>query len=139
MKNIQELITIMKKNNLRLLDVTFENEHYRMEIQDRKNIKKKTKLNEGQIMEDIIVIKSPMVGIANRRSYRTKTPDGKSFIETNDFVHKGEVLCMIKAMKTMNEITAQNDCEIVEICFTDGQAVELGQPLFKVRFRGEQC
>ncbi len=73
-------------------------------------------------------ITSPMVGVF----YRAPSPDSKPFVEVGDKVKKGDVLCIVEAMKLMNEIEAEYDCEIVEICVPNGEAVEFSQVLFKV-------
>lgn len=73
-------------------------------------------------------IKSPMVGIF----YAAASPDAKPFVELGSKVRKGDVVCIIEAMKLMNEITAEFDGEIVDICVQNGDMVEYGQPLFKL-------
>ena len=73
-------------------------------------------------------IKSPMVGIF----YAAHAPDAAPFVKRGDHVKKGDVLCVIEAMKLMNEITAEADGEIADICVQNGEVVEFGQPLFKL-------
>ena len=77
---------------------------------------------------DLTEVKSPMVGIY----YNSPSPDASPFIKVGDRVKKGDVLCIIEAMKLMNEITAEADGEIVDICAENGQLVEFGQCLFKL-------
>lgn len=72
--------------------------------------------------------KSPMVGVF----YAAPGPDQAPFVEVGKRVKKGDVLCIIEAMKLMNEITAEQDGEIVDICVSDGDVVEYGQTLFKI-------
>lgn len=72
--------------------------------------------------------KSPMVGVF----YAAPGPDQAPFVEVGKHVKKGDVLCIIEAMKLMNEITAEQDGEIVDICVSDGDVVEYGQTLFKI-------
>ena len=74
-----------------------------------------------------LVIRSPMVGVF----YAAPTEDSEPFIKEGDHVKKGDTLCVIEAMKLMNEITAEQDGTIVEICAQNGQAVEYGTPLFR--------
>lgn len=76
----------------------------------------------------IFEVKSPMVGIF----YAAPNPDAEPFVKIGSKVKKGDVLCIIEAMKLMNEITAENDGEIVDICVSSGQVVEYSQPLFKM-------
>jgi acetyl-CoA carboxylase biotin carboxyl carrier protein len=74
------------------------------------------------------IIKSPMVGTF----YRSSSPGGKSFVEVGDAVKEGEPVCIIEAMKIMNEIEADKSGTIVKVLCENGQAVEFGQPLFVV-------
>ncbi len=71
-------------------------------------------------------IKSPMVGTF----YRSPSPDVDPYVQANDVVKKGQVLCIIEAMKLMNEIEAEQDGRIVEVLIENAQPVEYNQPLF---------
>ena len=73
-------------------------------------------------------VKSPMVGVF----YASPSPDAKPFVSVGDKVKKGDVLCIVEAMKLMNEIVSEFDGEIVKICVSDSQVVEYGQPLFVI-------
>ena len=77
---------------------------------------------------DITEVRSPMVGIF----YASPSPDAAPFVERGSKVKKGDVLCIVEAMKLMNEIVAEADGEIVDICAENGQVVEYAQVLFKV-------
>jgi acetyl-CoA carboxylase biotin carboxyl carrier protein len=79
--------------------------------------------------ENFHVVKSPTVGVY----YASSSPDGEDFVGIGSIVKKGDVLCIIEAMKLMNEITSDADGEIVEVCIGNGQVVEYGQPLFKIK------
>ena len=74
------------------------------------------------------VIKSPMVGTF----YRSASPGAKAFAEVGDAIKEGQPVCIIEAMKIMNEIEADVEGKIVRILCENGQAVEFGQPLFIV-------
>jgi acetyl-CoA carboxylase biotin carboxyl carrier protein len=74
------------------------------------------------------VVKSPMVGTF----YRSSTPGGKVFVDLGESVTEGDVLCIIEAMKLMNEIEADTSGVIKQILAENGQAVEYGQPLFVI-------
>jgi acetyl-CoA carboxylase biotin carboxyl carrier protein len=78
---------------------------------------------------DTIQVKSPMVGVF----YAAPSPDSEPFVSMGKKVAKGDVLCIVEAMKLMNEITADADGEIVDICVANGQVVEFGQELFRLR------
>jgi acetyl-CoA carboxylase biotin carboxyl carrier protein len=73
-------------------------------------------------------IKSPMVGTF----YRSPSPDSPHYVEVGDVVEKGQTLCIIEAMKLMNEIEAEYKCRIVEILKENAQPVEFGDILFVV-------
>lgn len=77
----------------------------------------------------IKVIRSPMVGTF----YRSPNPEASSFVEEGQQVTDDTVLCIIEAMKVMNEIKAECTGELVKILVANGEAVEYGEPLFHVR------
>ena len=72
---------------------------------------------------------SPMVGTF----YRRPSPEDPEFVKIGDKVKKGDTLCIIEAMKVMNEIQSDFSGEVVEALVEDGSSVEFGQPLFKIR------
>jgi acetyl-CoA carboxylase biotin carboxyl carrier protein len=74
------------------------------------------------------VVKSPMVGTF----YRSSSPDTKPFVEVGDTVKKGQTICIIEAMKLMNEIEADKDGVISDALVENGQPVEYGEPLFVI-------
>jgi acetyl-CoA carboxylase biotin carboxyl carrier protein len=79
--------------------------------------------------EDLVEIKSPIVGTF----YATPSPDSESYVDIGSEVGPQTVVCIIEAMKVMNEIKAETSGTIAEILVTNGQAVEYGQVLFKVK------
>jgi acetyl-CoA carboxylase biotin carboxyl carrier protein len=78
---------------------------------------------------DLAVVKSPIVGTF----YRAPEPDAKPFAEVGDTVRKGQVICIIEAMKLMNEINAECDGEVVKCYVDNGQAVQYGERLFAIK------
>jgi acetyl-CoA carboxylase biotin carboxyl carrier protein len=78
---------------------------------------------------DLGVIKSPIVGTF----YRSAEPGAPSFVEVGDVVKKGQVLCIIEAMKLMNEIESDCDGEIIKIYVENGKPVQYGDRLFAVK------
>ena len=74
------------------------------------------------------IVKSPMVGTF----YIKSNPSANPYVEVGKKVKKGDVLCIIEAMKLMNEIESEFDGEVAEIFIKDGEAVEYGKPLFKI-------
>jgi len=73
-------------------------------------------------------VNSPIVGTF----YRAPAPDAAPYVEAGQVVEKGQVLCIVEAMKLMNEIEAEFRCRIVKVCKENAQAVEFGDPLFLV-------
>ncbi len=78
---------------------------------------------------ELAVVKSPIVGTF----YRTPEPNAPPFVNVGDHVRKNQVLCIIEAMKLMNEIVSEYDGEIVEVFVESGQPVQYGERLFAIR------
>ena len=83
---------------------------------------------EPTVPAGMFTVKSPMVGLF----YDAPGVDEKPFVEVGETVHTGDVLCVIEAMKIMNEITAECDGVIADIYVENKQVVEFGQPLFRI-------
>lgn len=81
---------------------------------------------EAPVVEEGHAVKSPMVGTF----YRSPSPDAKSFVEVGDTVAVGDTLCIIEAMKLLNEIESDKAGVIKKILVDNGQAIEYGEPLF---------
>ena len=79
--------------------------------------------------EDLIEISSPMVGVF----YAAPAEDADPYVQVGDRVKKGQTLCIVEAMKLMNEIVAETDGQVVEICAQHGQVVDFGCPLFRIK------
>ena len=97
------------------------------------NTKKEPEVTKAQEEKDetIQCITSPMVGTF----YTKASPKEKEFVKVGDAVKKGQVLCIIEAMKLMNEVESEYDGEIVEICSKNEEMVDFGKPLFKIKVR----
>jgi acetyl-CoA carboxylase biotin carboxyl carrier protein len=78
---------------------------------------------------ELAIMKSPIVGTF----YRSSEPGAKPFTEVGEIVRKGQVLCIIEAMKLMNEINAEIDGELVKVYVENGQAVQYGERLFAIK------
>jgi acetyl-CoA carboxylase biotin carboxyl carrier protein len=83
--------------------------------------------DDGEI--ELAVVKSPIVGTF----YRTSEPGAAAFVEIGDTVRKNQVLCIIEAMKLMNEITSEYEGELVKCYVENGQPVQYGERLFAIR------
>ncbi len=78
---------------------------------------------------EAVIVKSPIVG----SFYRAPEPGARPFVEVGTIVKKGQVLCIIEAMKLMNEINSEYDGEVVAIFVDNGQAVQYGERLFAIK------
>ena len=78
---------------------------------------------------DLAIVKSPIVGTF----YRSSEPGAKPFVEVGQAVRKGQVVCIIEAMKLMNEINADCDGEVVKVYVENGQAVQYAERLFAIK------
>jgi len=79
--------------------------------------------------ENLYTVKSPMVGTF----YSSPSENSEPYVKSGDKVNKGNVLCIVEAMKLMNEIESEIEGTIVEVLCKNGQMVEYGEPLFKVK------
>ena len=139
-EQIKQLIEDMGNSKLSSIDIEFPNGvKIKMEKKEEKqqnisNIETKTitetikteKTNENILEGNII--KSPMVGTF----YIKPSPNSKPYVEVGSNVKKGNILCIIEAMKLMNEIESEYEGQIAEIFVKDGEPVEYGKPLFRI-------
>ena len=79
--------------------------------------------------DDAVCVTSPMVGVF----YASSAENAAPYVRKGDHVTRGQTLCIVEAMKMLNEITAETDGVISDICVTDGQVVEFGTELFRIR------
>lgn len=123
-----------KEVKLTTMSVPLENNKSYESFQQTMNlVPTKLDVDQGSINKEPLsnqkVIKSPIVGTF----YAASSPTSKPFVEVGRHVRKGEIVCVIEAMKLMNEIEAEEDGEIIEILVTNEEMVEYGQPLFVMR------
>jgi acetyl-CoA carboxylase biotin carboxyl carrier protein len=88
-----------------------------------------TKASQEAAASDLVAITSPFVGTF----YRAASPETANFVEVGSLVRKGQTLCIVEAMKLMNEIESELAGSIVEILVENGKSVEYGQKLFLIR------
>ena len=145
---IEEMLAVMESRGL----VELELEHQGMRVR----LKKAAAMQAAQVVEYVtgvapqaaapasaakpaggeeagrrVVVKSPMVGVF----YRSPAPDAPSFIEVGQDVEAGQVICIIEAMKLMNEIKSEVSGRVVDILAANGDPVEFGQPLIELEPR----
>lgn len=114
----------VKKNNQIIKEIIKQNPNEILENKEQTIETKQTTTNENYQ-----IVKSPMVGTF----YLKPSPTEKPYVEIGQTIKKGETLCIIEAMKLMNEIESEYAGEIVEILVKDGETVEYGTPLFKIK------
>lgn len=121
----------MKKNTEKEVRISNENttSATSSEIINNQNNTKTLINEENTQQENYKIIESPMVGTF----YSRPAPNKETFVKIGENVKKGQVICIVEAMKLMNEIESEFDGEIAEICVKDGDLVEYGTALFKLK------
>ena len=135
-EQIKQLIEDMGKSKLSSLDIEFpDGIKIKMKKNDNvvvtkniENIQETEVKKEEEKKEEGNIVTSPMVGTF----YTKPSPDSDSYVEVGSTVKKGDVLCIIEAMKLMNEIESEFDGKIAEIIAKDGEPVQYGDPLFRI-------
>jgi acetyl-CoA carboxylase biotin carboxyl carrier protein len=142
---IRECSEILRTNGLTLLELTEGNLHIRLEKSSSANSSAAVAARAADSPDaspvlpaaenlaevnfnNLIEVKSPLVGVF----YAAPSPDADPFVSIGGKVKKGDVLCIIETMKLMNEVLAEQDGEIMDVCIKDGDIAEFGQVLFKI-------
>jgi acetyl-CoA carboxylase biotin carboxyl carrier protein len=139
LKFIQELADIMNNSGLNMIEIKEKDTSIRLECNKAMpaentivhfastdtQIIEKTEVKSSEKGE---IVSSPMVGVF----YAAPSPDSAPFVTAGSKVKSGDVLCIIEAMKLMNEITAEQDGIVTEVCIKNGDVVQFGQPLFYI-------
>jgi acetyl-CoA carboxylase biotin carboxyl carrier protein len=157
MEKIKELLQVMRDNDLVEIEIKHGDDKIflkrclpqqhidtlkQRELDEREKeeaeriaaIRIRERLSEGeplapQQQENLIEIKSPIVGTF----YQTPSPDSEPYVQIGSHVEPQTLVCIIEAMKVMNEIKAETTGMVAQICVTNGEAVEYGQVLFRLR------
>lgn len=146
--DIKELIEVLKNSDYNYIEIKHEGTQLilsregkgtvmpkagsvseRVESETITRIETKNTSKEDNSSENYHVVKSPMVGTF----YVASSPENPPYVKKGDHVKKGDTLCIIEAMKLMNEIDAEVEGEIIEILACNEGVVEYGQPLFKIK------
>ena len=130
---IEKLVEIMEKSTLK--EITVEEGNLKIKLKREINTEnqiisqkeKQTEVVEESDEESFIT--SPIVGTF----YSAVSPETPAFVRVGDTVKKGQPVCIVEAMKLMNEINCDFDCEIKAVLVSNEQKVEYGQPLFRVK------
>jgi len=136
---LKELIKFMDENELCELEIEEEGKRVKLKKISREQPPIVSSLSESGVKqispekleegEALIEIKAPMVGTF----YRAPAPGAKPFVDIGDEIQPGDVVCIIEAMKLMNEIKAEIGGKVVKVLVENGAPVEFGEPLFLVR------
>jgi acetyl-CoA carboxylase biotin carboxyl carrier protein len=153
LKQIKQIIDLMKRSDL--TEFAVEEEGFKLKIRRGANGNPVATANGGPIVstldavgsppaggtnspiptgtdkeeQGIAYIKAPMVGTF----YRSPSPESPAFVDVNAMVEENSVICIIEAMKIMNEIQAETKGTVLEVLVENGQPVEYGQRLFKIK------
>ena len=122
-------LEISKDNNFKKEELLYTNSNYSDTLKNKEIAS--TEICETYILEDeeLTSIESPLMGTF----YSSSGPDKELFVKVGDIVNVGDTLCIIEAMKLMNEITSDIYGEISEILVKNEELVEYNQPLFKIK------
>lgn len=138
-KKIQEIVEIMNENGLTEIVIEEEGSKIRLSkgvsgvvqqiqapapAQPAPQSVSEAPAQAGNLKE----ITSPMVGTF----YSSPAPDVDPYVKVGDVVHKGDVLCIVEAMKLMNEVKSEVEGKIVEICLENAESIEFGQVMFRI-------
>jgi acetyl-CoA carboxylase biotin carboxyl carrier protein len=138
LEDLKELIEFLKETDI--TELQMEKDGIKVRIKREKvlsplelPIQKSKGLQEKIVVEDeetqrLITVTSPIVGTF----YRSPSPEAEPFVEVGSNVNKGQVLCIVEAMKLMNEIESEVDGVVVKGLVENGQPVEYGEPLFLI-------
>jgi len=144
-KEIREMINLMNENSLMELEIEKEGMRIRLKktssgvegfngpiMVERQNVidssPKQIQETPKEVNLKSVEIKSPMVGTF----YRAPSPESPSYVEVGQNVEPGQVICIIEAMKLMNEIKSEIKGKILEVLVDNAEPIEFGQPLFLI-------
>ena len=125
---ISQQITLFEQSSLTSMEIESEEGRVAFE-RDSVTSKAPPAIEVKEIPETHKIIKSPIVATF----YRTPSPDAPPYVEVGSRVRVGEPLCTLEAMKLMNQLEAEWECEVVAVLAEHATLVEFGQPLFEVR------
>ena len=138
--DIRKYAQLMKELDLTGLEITEDNRVVRLERTAPAVIRETAAVGSAPVQAaapaptvkedtDYISVKSPLVGVF----YTAPAENADPYVSVGDHVKKGQILCLVEAMKLMNEVTAEEDGVIAEICATNGSVVEFGTELFRIK------
>ena len=134
LEQIEKLVEIIEKSTLKEITVEEGNLKINLKRENNKEIQNVTKTidKKPEVLEEPdeeSFITSPIVGTF----YSAASPETPAFVRVGDIAKKGQPVCIVEAMKLMNEINCDFDCQIEAVLVSNEQKVEYGQPLFRVK------
>ncbi len=135
-EEVKKVIREFQDSSVEELEIEVEGLRFRVKYFRGKPVERVERVEEAvperkveeKPKENIYVVESPIVGTF----YRAPAPGAEPFVKEGDFVEKGQTLCIIEALKVMNEIEAEVSGKVVKILVENGEPVEYGQPLFYI-------
>jgi len=133
--DIRKYAGLMQELGLTGLEITEDNKVVRLErnapaaVQEVVSVPAASPAAPAAVQTGELSVKSPMVGVF----YAAPAENAAPYVSLGDRVEKGQTLCIVEAMKLMNEITAEEEGVISQICVTNGQVVEFGTELFRIK------
>jgi acetyl-CoA carboxylase biotin carboxyl carrier protein len=139
LEDLKELIELLKETDITELQIEKDGSKVKikrekiltpigMPVQKSPVFEEKIVAETEDEIQRLVTVTSPIVGTF----YRAPTPDAQPFVEVGQRVDKGTVLCIVEAMKLMNEIESDSDGIIVKVLVENSQPVEYGEPLFLI-------
>ena len=135
-KKIEELVQIIEKSSL--FEFSIKEDDFEITMSRRGEVQAGAPLTTNvtaaahhvvETEEEELYITSPIIGTF----YSSPSPEEKAFVNPGDVIRTGQTVAIIEAMKMMNEIESEYDCEIEAVLVSNEQKVEYGQPLFRIR------
>lgn len=137
--DIRKYAGLMQELGLTGLEITEDNKVVRLERSNPQVVRETVAVDvaapqtagaaPAPVSGDYVSVKSPIVGVF----YAAPAENADPYVNIGDKVKKGQTLCIVEAMKLMNEIASEEDGEIIEVCVTNGQVVEFGTELFRIK------
>lgn len=135
--DLKGLIALLKDTDITELQIEKDGSKVRIkrekllssiEISKQAVIQEKPAAETSEDTQRLVTVTSPIVGTF----YRASSPDAEPFVQVGTRIKKGQVLCIIEAMKLMNEIEGEAEGVVIRILVENGQSVEYGEPLFLI-------
>jgi len=125
-EKIKELSQLMRIHGIKILEIRNPEEEIKIELFP---MSEDASPSQPSDINNRAAITAPIMGVG----YTLPQGGVKPFVSVGDTVKQGSILCIIEVMKVLNEISADFDCEILDVCFKNGEIVEFGQTLFNVK------